>query len=293
MRNDCDGFGSALPDWLEGELTGDDAAAMSAHAESCASCGALARDLRGIAAEAATLPQLAPARDLWEGIEQRIAAPVHSLADVRRRPPRTGAGREAPRPRWWVAAAAAAALIVTAGSAYVAGVRSGNGDVAGVVATESSESVASPNEEPSVIAADQDSVEAMDEPADIQQRPGAGAAGRRPAPAAVASDRPRAPESVEERRRIELARARAPMEQEFDREIRALRSIVDERRGQLDSTTVAVIERSLRMIDQAIAESREALAMDPASGFLNEQLNYALTRKVELLQTAASLPPRT
>ena len=36
-----------------------------------------------------------------------------------------------------------------------------------------------------------------------------------------------------------------------------------------------------------------ALAQDPASRFLNNQLNSALGKKLELLQTAALLPNRT
>ncbi|MBX6722468.1 MAG: hypothetical protein IRY92_04385 [Dactylosporangium sp.] len=47
------------------------------------------------------------------------------------------------------------------------------------------------------------------------------------------------------------------------------------------------------MIDRAIAESRAALAKDPASGLLNDQLNIALDRKVELLRTVALLPTGT
>ena len=46
-------------------------------------------------------------------------------------------------------------------------------------------------------------------------------------------------------------------------------------------------------IDQAIRQSREALARDPRSRFLDQQLNSALDKKVELLRTAALLPSRT
>jgi hypothetical protein len=79
----------------------------------------------------------------------------------------------------------------------------------------------------------------------------------------------------------------------YDREIARLRALVEERRGDLDSATVAVIEKNLRVIDDAIAQSRAALARDPRSGFLTEQLTNALDRKVELLRTAALLPART
>lgn len=54
-----------------------------------------------------------------------------------------------------------------------------------------------------------------------------------------------------------------------------------------------VIEHNLAIIDAAIAQSRAALAKDPASGFLNDQLNSALDQKVELLRTVALLPAHT
>jgi len=82
-------------------------------------------------------------------------------------------------------------------------------------------------------------------------------------------------------------------EQLYDREIAQLQTIVAERRSLLDSTTIAVIQRNLVIIDSAIAESRAALAADPNSRFLNDQLNSVLDQKVELLRTAALLPART
>ena len=72
-----------------------------------------------------------------------------------------------------------------------------------------------------------------------------------------------------------------------------LQKIVTERRTQLDSSTIAIIEKNLRIIDAAIAQSRTALAKDPASRLLSEQLTHALDKKVELLRTAALLPAST
>jgi len=79
----------------------------------------------------------------------------------------------------------------------------------------------------------------------------------------------------------------------YDREILKLRTIVKSRRSMLDPKTVAVLEQSIAVIDSAIAQSRSALAKDPASGFLANQLNHSLEKKVELLRTAAMLPART
>lgn len=76
----------------------------------------------------------------------------------------------------------------------------------------------------------------------------------------------------------------------YDREIAALRAAVHDRRGDLDSATVAVLVRNLTIIDQAIAQSRAALARDPHSQFLGDQLTRALGQKVDLLRTAALMP---
>jgi hypothetical protein len=79
----------------------------------------------------------------------------------------------------------------------------------------------------------------------------------------------------------------------YDQEIIKLRRIVKERRSDLDPRTISVLEQSIAVIDSAIAQSRAALAKDPASGFLATQLNHSLEKKVELLRTAALLPART
>jgi hypothetical protein len=79
----------------------------------------------------------------------------------------------------------------------------------------------------------------------------------------------------------------------YDQQISAMRQILDSRRDQLDPKTVAIIEKNLRVIDTAIAESRAALARDPANGFLAGQLDASLNTKLELLRTVAMLPART
>jgi hypothetical protein len=79
----------------------------------------------------------------------------------------------------------------------------------------------------------------------------------------------------------------------FDREVVQLRALLEQRRPNLDSATVAILERNLRIIDQAIAESRAALEKDPGSVLLNRQLHNALGKKVQVLRTAALLPIET
>ena len=76
----------------------------------------------------------------------------------------------------------------------------------------------------------------------------------------------------------------------YDQEITRLRVILDQRRRDLDSTTVNAVEKSLKAIDQAILEARNALAGDASSEFLNEQLNRALEKKLGVLRRVALLP---
>jgi hypothetical protein len=79
----------------------------------------------------------------------------------------------------------------------------------------------------------------------------------------------------------------------FDREVVQLRALLEQRRPNLDSATVAILERNLQIIDRAIAESRAALEKDPGSVMLNRQLHNALGKKVQVLRTAALLPIET
>ncbi|HEX5179214.1 MAG TPA: zf-HC2 domain-containing protein [Gemmatimonadaceae bacterium] len=84
-----------------------------------------------------------------------------------------------------------------------------------------------------------------------------------------------------------------PVQEIYAREIAQLDSIVRDRRSQLDTATIAVIEKNLQIIDQAIAQSRAALDRDPNSRFLHNQLNDAYNQKIALLRTVALLPART
>lgn len=102
-----------------------------------------------------------------------------------------------------------------------------------------------------------------------------------------------APASLASSQTPPLAPPAAAVEDVYGREIARLRRIIDQRRATLDTATVGVIERNLGIIDTAIRESRAALARDPASALLNEQLTKALEQKVELLRAAALLPVRS
>jgi len=75
--------------------------------------------------------------------------------------------------------------------------------------------------------------------------------------------------------------------------IRQLNETLAQRRAQLDPATIAKVESSLRIIDLAIGEARQALAGDPANLTLLDILAANYERKLELLRRASELPPST
>jgi hypothetical protein len=75
----------------------------------------------------------------------------------------------------------------------------------------------------------------------------------------------------------------------YEQEITALRTIVNDRFRELDTSTVKVLRRNLEIIDQAINESRAALAKDPNSRVLSTSLDRALASKLTLMRRVALL----
>jgi hypothetical protein len=289
MPLDCDGFAAALADYLEGDAPDAVRAAVEAHADDCAECSALLADLRAIPQEAAALPVLTPSRDLWSGIAERIDARV---LPMQRPAPQTVVQVR----RFWMrpAVAAAALVVVTAGITHLATRARYDRPSAAVASTspvrsEARESVT--EREPQVAA--------------TPAGPTSGGSGQEPTlgqpgaqrddgtPAAVASTEPARRNAPGGTRLVGASGVMNETEPVYDREIAKLRTIVKSRHSQLDPATIAVLEQSIAVIDSAIAQSRSALAKDPASGFLANQLNHSLEKKVELLRTAAMLPART
>ena len=68
---------------------------------------------------------------------------------------------------------------------------------------------------------------------------------------------------------------------------RELRAALEAQRGTLAPETVAAVERSLRVVDLAIREAREALLRDPGNGALADIVSGNYERKLELLRRAA------
>jgi anti-sigma factor RsiW len=76
---------------------------------------------------------------------------------------------------------------------------------------------------------------------------------------------------------------------QYDAAVTDLEAALKKGRGRLDATTIAIVEQNLQIIDQAIAQAREALAADPANSYLSGHLVDARRRKLDLLRHAASL----
>jgi Putative zinc-finger len=262
----CEEFAERLADLLERDVDEATRAALESHALGCGDCGSLLADLRKLRIDASSLPELTASRDLWAGIAERIDAPVIPL--------RSGPSKFVRRwPQWASLVAAAVVLIaLTSTSTYFLTVRKGSitppPRTAANGPSVASDSVSHSNAQ---LAATVPAVPKVDSSAEVAHEAKRASS---PSTARFASTKPSA-------------------EEVYTSEIARLRSIVERRRTQLDPVTISVIERNLKVIDDAIAQCRLALAKDPASRFLMESLNNALETKVKLLRTATMLPARS
>lgn len=78
------------------------------------------------------------------------------------------------------------------------------------------------------------------------------------------------------------------IDEDYAETVRSLRAALDSSRTNLAPETMEVVERSLRIIDAAIAEAREALLLDPASVHLRGMLSKNYQQKVDLLRRASA-----
>lgn len=85
----------------------------------------------------------------------------------------------------------------------------------------------------------------------------------------------------------------ASEESGFTRSVDVLQRTLDERRDSLAPSTIATVERSLRVADSAIVEARDALARDPGNRALAKLFASNYERKIDLLRRATELAPRT
>lgn len=80
----------------------------------------------------------------------------------------------------------------------------------------------------------------------------------------------------------------AALEAPYQSASEEIMATLQEARRQLSPTTVVVLERNLRVIDEAIRESRDALARDPANAALREMLLRGHRQKLDLLRQVAT-----
>jgi hypothetical protein len=271
----CEAFDAALPDYLEETLDDSMRAPVEMHLRECVRCAGLVRDLENIQRDASALPDLVPARDLWEGIEARIAAPVIPLAA---RPERRKSFAPA-----WMGVAAAALIVSTAGITYTLTERSlaprqGEPPAAAITSIQ-------PQTNPQI----EGSAGGQASPTAVAVAPSPVESGN--SASALRGGESSSPRGTPEARPVNQTGPQP--EAVYGKEIALLQQIMSQRKTQLDSSTVLIIERNLRIIDAAIEQSRAALAKDPASRLLSAQLTHALDKKVELLRTAALLPAST
>ena len=274
----CEAFDAAFSEYLEGTLEGKSLAQVESHLRECLRCAALLRDVESIREEASSLPDLVSSRDLWEGIDARIAAPVLPLA--------ARAERQRRLTPAWMGIAAAALVVSTAGVTYLLTARS-------IRAPQSVTAVplivsGGPNTNGAALGSSgettgPDEANAPDEQSFAQ----AGTVRQRVAGPVASSN------SIGRMASVTPGVVVPRSEGIYGKEIEMLQKIVGDRKTQLDPSTVATIEKNLLIIDAAIEQSRAALAKDPASRLLSEQLNRVLDQKVELLRRAAMLPAST
>jgi anti-sigma factor RsiW len=86
-------------------------------------------------------------------------------------------------------------------------------------------------------------------------------------------------------------RAAEDWEEDFDLAAAELRAAVDARRAELDPATRAVVDENLRIIDQAIEETRAALADHPGDPGLRRGLAANGEQRIALLRHVLTLTP--
>lgn len=272
----CEQIEARLSDYMEGDLTGDERIAFERHLDECAHCRPIVAELKAIVAQAGALGPIEPSRDLWSGIEARIGTPVVALGSRRTTP--------------FVRGLAAAVVLVaaTAGITWQLATRS-TANTSPAIASASTDQTSPTGTGPVIVTTPPQVASTAGSSNATSSETGATAVIAAKAPTSASQERVG-------RQMVQAVRNDARRESAaavYDQEITKLHAVIERRRGELDPKTVAAIERSLAVIDTAIAQARSALAADPASRFLHGRLNDVLDKKVELLRTTAMLPARS
>jgi hypothetical protein len=245
------------------------------------------------------LQGIVPEHDLWPAIESRISARVIPM-QVPLQGPLQGPSRKlraVRAPMGWIPTLIAASALIagTAGITYVVTMRANAPGSAASVA--SAAAAVRPNAGPIVSAApDARQASAAGAPASqsaLSDNPSDHDAASAPATAQAGST-PATQARLAHVQLVSCENGNGPSGDQarttYDTEIAALHTLLDARRSQLNPATVTVIEQNLKVIDEAIRQSTDALARDPNSRLLNDQLDHALAQKTGLLRAAVLLP---
>jgi hypothetical protein len=289
-----------LDDFASGELPDIERRLLQRHLDECGECRAEVEAIQSLLSAASELPRgITPPVDLWAGIASRVAetrqeqssvaapTPVIPLVAPRR-------GWQAP-PRWALQAAAAVVLMLASSGVTALLMRRGavpGGPAAlGPVAVTAPSRATSGSGVPGVPVTGSDSPSAATgaQPAASTQAVGAPATQYAPSSATLAANTTRRGSAATRPAEITALAAFRPAERTYQRAVDDLVRVLESKRGEMAPETAATLERNLRIIDAAIAESRTALERDPNSRELTHLLTASYDAKVQLLRQAVEL----
>ena len=276
--DDCTRFEAQCGEYMERDLDQAEHAWMTTHQSACARCAALVRELQALVTQAQALPGIAPSRDLWSGIESRLDTAVIpiSAAATHTRTARTVSVRT-------VAIAATMLVAVTSGITWRIAARDS------ITASPAASPTASPAS-PAAVASTATNADDLGLPGASVEPVAASPSTTSSVPVSTTSgSTARLTARNASRNASRDDRDDGAADVVYEREISALRRIVDDRFVELDTVTVQELRRNLDIIDRAIGDSRKALARDPRSALLATQLDRALETKLALLRRVALL----
>lgn len=256
-----------LSEYIDGELEPGDRAALEVHLAVCPTCARTLSDLREVVTSAAAIAPRAPERDLWPGIEARIAATPVPASPASAAPATPGPAREPVRlePRrarrfaFTMPQLAAAGFLLALLSGSLVWMALTRGPLARPAATGSAPLASG-----------------------AVQAPAAGGANPTAVPATVAATAPTTDSGT-------AATIASFDRSHYEAAIEQLQKALDQHHGDLDPATIRVIRENLQAIDAAIDQAQRALAADPANGYLNDHLVQQMRRKVDLLRQVTVL----
>jgi anti-sigma factor RsiW len=276
-------FVDQLSAYMDGDLAAAEVTALERHLEGCESCRAALVELRLVVERARALPVIPSPTDQWPALRARLAETPQDGADelaplIETAPARPRVIAIDQHPHWWQrpltvswaqAAAAAVLLVVLAGGgAYLALRGAGAPQVTGRSGPVASNQASPPREE----------LQNPDRSAPVSSEPAE----------TPFDDQPQRARRVPARTPVNdgTTALAASLDPRYDATVTELQQLLTTERGQLDTSTVRILEQNLAVIDRALAEARRAVGKDPANPYLRAHLASTMRRKVDLLRRA-------